>query len=76
MPPEPAGHAAEERPDDHVDVLRRWEAAGALWRVVGRSPGHVEIVLLTCDAGEEMGRLASDHPEVLAYIGDRTASDA
>jgi hypothetical protein len=76
VPPEPAGPAAEERADDQVDVLRRWEAAGALWRVVRRSPGHVEVALLTCDAGEEMDRLTSEDPEVLAYVGDRTASDA
>jgi hypothetical protein len=38
-----------------LDRLRRWEDSGAPWRVVLRKPGEVEIVLLTCDLGEEAG---------------------
>ncbi len=58
-----------------VDQLRRWEAAGAVWRVVARSPCGLDVALLTCDAGEEVGRLSSTDPALVAYVGDREASD-
>jgi hypothetical protein len=35
----------------------------------------VEIALLTCDAGEEAGRLRSADPALLDYIGSRDRSD-
>jgi hypothetical protein len=57
--------------------LRRWEASGAHWRVLrGPTPpgGELEIALLSCDAGEEMGRLRSADPDLLGHVGDR-ASD-
>jgi hypothetical protein len=65
--------AMKDRP---VDVLRRWEAAGAQWRVIARTPDRIDVALLTCDAGEEVGRVSSDDPEVLEYVGDRPGSDA
>jgi hypothetical protein len=58
-----------------LDRLRRWEDSGAPWRVVLRAPGEVEVALLTCDLGEEAGRLRSADPEVLAHIGHRNGSD-
>ncbi len=58
-----------------ADVLRRWEAAGAVWRVVGRSGSGLEVALLTCDAGEEVGRVVGDDPDLVAHVGNRTASD-
>jgi hypothetical protein len=60
---------------DSLDRLRRWEDSGAPWRVVVRRPGEVEIALLTCDLGEEVGRLHSTDPAVLDHVGDRTRSD-
>ena len=64
----------DERGDSPLDVLRRWEAAGAHWRVVARTPSRVDVALLTCDAGEEVGRLTSGDPDVLEYVGDRPGS--
>jgi hypothetical protein len=58
-----------------VDRLRRWEDSGAPWRVVLRADGAVEIALLTCDLGEEVGRLRSAEPALLEFVGDRTRSD-
>jgi hypothetical protein len=69
---------AADRPGDDdapVEVLRRWEAAGALWQVLARRPGEVEVALLTCDAGEEVGRLTSGDPALLDYLGGRGRSD-
>ncbi len=59
-----------------VEVLRRWEAAGALWRVVARSPAGLDIALLTCDGGEQVGRVQGADPELARYVGDRDASDS
>jgi hypothetical protein len=55
---------------DDVGRLRRWEDAGALWRVVARTGDGVEIALLTCDAGEVVDRFRSADPELLDYVGD------
>ena len=61
--------------DDVVVQLQRWTDSGAVWQVVTRAAGGVEIALLTCDAGEEVARLRSTDPGVLAYLGDRDRSD-
>jgi hypothetical protein len=61
--------------DSGLEQLRRWEGSGGLWRVVSRSAEGVAIALLTCDAGEEMGRMHSTDPAVLAYVGARWGSD-
>ncbi|MGX6600643.1 hypothetical protein ACWKSP_00680 [Micromonosporaceae bacterium Da 78-11] len=55
--------------------LRRWEDSGAIWQVLARVGGEVDIALLTCDAGERVGRLISAEPDVLAWVGDRGRSD-
>lgn len=60
---------------EDLDALRRWETSGATWQVLGREMGAVDIALLTCDAGEQVGRLRSDEADVLAYVGDRRRSD-
>lgn len=58
-----------------VEVLRRWEGSGAIWRVRRRGPASVEISLLTCSAGEEVDRLSSDDPDVLRYVAGRWSSE-
>jgi hypothetical protein len=58
-----------------VDILRRWEDSGGVWRVLSSSPGRVQVALLTCDAGEEMDRFISSDPNVLEFIGLRAGSD-
>jgi hypothetical protein len=42
---------------DAVEVLRRWEERGGVWRVAARGGGTVVISLLSCTAGEEVDRL-------------------
>jgi hypothetical protein len=59
---------------DPVDVLRRWEQSGAIWRVVSQTGGQFEIALLTCTGEEQVDRLVSDAPELAAYIGGRPSS--
>lgn len=60
---------------DAVEVLRRWEASGAVWEVLAESGQELMLALLTCDAGEEMGRLRSADPDLRAYVGHRRRSD-
>lgn len=60
---------------DRVAELQRWEDAGAVWRVIGRTAGSVTVALLRCDAGEEVGRFTSDGAQLLAFIGDRDSSE-
>ena len=58
----------ESSPRDPVGALRRWEEAGAHWRVVATRPSEVTIALLTCDGGEEVSRFTSSNEELLAYV--------
>jgi hypothetical protein len=62
-------------PDAPLEVLRRWEDSGAVWRLLSRRGDRVEIALLTCSAGEEVGRLVTSDPDLLAFIGTRTGND-
>lgn len=60
---------------DRVAELRRWEDAGAVWRVVSRTRDAVTVALLQCDGGEEVERFRSEDPRVLEFVGDRDGSD-
>ena len=60
---------------EDLEALRRWEAGGATWRVVARADGRLDIALLTCDAGEQVGSLLSGEPDLLSYVGDRSSSE-
>jgi hypothetical protein len=62
-------------PPDALTALLRWEESGGRWRVVARTRSEAVIALLTCDAGEEVDRLTSSAPELLAHLGDRVADD-
>jgi hypothetical protein len=62
---------SEQEPADPVEVLRRWEAAGATWRVLGQQRGRLTIGLFSCDGGEEMSRLTSDDSALVAFVAER-----
>ena len=68
-------HSPGSGPDAPLEVLRRWEDSGAVWRLLSRRGDLVEIALLTCSAGEEVGRLVTADPDALAFIGTRTGND-
>ena len=61
--------------EDPVAVLARWEAAGAVWRVVARDGDAVTVALCQCDGGAEVGRLTSADPALHRYLAGRTRSD-
>ncbi|WP_199253637.1 hypothetical protein [Mycolicibacterium mengxianglii] len=60
-----------------TEVVQRWEDAGGHWRVIGRHPdtGAVTVGLYRCDGGEEMGRVQSADPALLAFLAGRRRSD-
>ena len=60
---------------EDLEALRRWETSGATWQVLAREAGLVDVALLTCDAGEQVGRIRSAEADLAAYVGDRTRSD-
>jgi hypothetical protein len=72
-PTAPTGSGDDEQP---VAMLRRWAEFGAVWRVVARSDQQVTVSLCRCDDGEEVQRLTSRNPDLLAYLADRDGSDS
>ncbi len=56
-----------------VDRLLRWEAFGAVWRVVERDGERLTVALCRCDGGEEVERLTSADPALRAFVADRAA---
>ena len=58
-----------------VDYLRRWEEFGAVWRVVERDRDSVTISMCSCDGGEEVERLTTADPALLAWLAGRTHRD-
>ncbi len=58
-----------------VEELQRWTDSGGIWRVLERGPSGVVVQLLQCTGAEEVARVVSDDPALLAYVGERTGSD-
>ena len=67
--------AAEPASVTDLERITRWQDRGGTWRVLARHGDRVTVSLCRCDAGEEMERLTSTDADVLAYLGDRDASD-
>ena len=57
--------------EDPVTQLCRWEAFGAVWEVVHRDERGATVSLRRCDGGEEVGRLTSADPALLAFLDRR-----
>lgn len=58
-----------------IESLIRWTDSGAVWRVTSRTASAVTISMCTCGGGEEVQRLQSADPAVLAWLGDRTGNE-
>lgn len=52
------------------DRLGRWVGAGGEWDLVGRTSTTLTVALLTCDRGEEMGRIVSSDPDFASYVDE------
>ena len=63
-----------EHAPDFVALLRRWEDAGGLWRVLGRAGGSVTVGLYRCDGGEETDRFVATDPRLAQFLAGRTCS--
>lgn len=57
-----------------VSTLVRWSDSGAVWRVVARGPRTLTVSMCSCDGLEEMQRVSTDDPEVIAWIGAHESS--
>jgi hypothetical protein len=66
----------DEADADPLTLLRRWEDSGGTWRAVVRAPERLVVELLTCDAGEVMGRLVAAPPgeAFAAYVAEHDAT--
>jgi uncharacterized protein len=64
-----------EPDQDFVALLRRWEDAGGVWRVLGRNLDAVTVGLYRCDAGEETDRFSANDPELAQFLAERTSSE-
>jgi uncharacterized protein len=65
-----------EPDQDVVALLRRWQDAGGVWRVLGQEAGAVTVGLYRCDDGEEADRFrAEDDPRLAQFLAGRTSSE-
>lgn len=57
-------------PSRNEDAVRlaRWLDAGGTCTLVSRTASSVSVALCTCDGGEEMERLDTSDPEVVAQF--------
>ena len=58
-----------------VDLMRRWENAGGVWRVLGQDHRAVTVALYRCDGGEEADRFVSTDPQVAHFLAGRMSSE-
>jgi hypothetical protein len=63
----------ESRPD-FVAVLRRWEDAGGVWRVLGQESDAITVGLYRCDDGEEADRFVAADTQLEQFLAGRTSS--
>ena len=56
--------------DDPVEVLKRWEDHGAVFRVESLTDEHAVVMLCTC-TGEPVERLESSDAALLKFLRDR-----
>ena len=61
---------------DPLDILRRWEQAGGVWRVTRWSSGEVVVALMRCDAGEVVDEVTASGPEWVDYLAQHSSSEA
>jgi hypothetical protein len=59
-------------PDTPVEVLERWEDAGAVWRIESLTDTRAIVQLCTC-TGEPVELIESEDPELLEFVRARQA---
>ena len=61
--------------DGALAALRRWEDLGGTWRVLAERGDGVTVALCRCDGGEEVERISSAEPGLLAHLAGRRSSE-
>ena len=57
--------------DEHsadYERLVRWETNGATWQLISVYEGVATVSLRRCDGGEELEKLRSAEPDLVAYV--------
>jgi hypothetical protein len=60
-------------PESPVDILRRWEDSGAVWRVESMGDDRAIVQLCAC-TGEPVDVLESEDDELLQFLRARLNS--
>jgi hypothetical protein len=63
----------ERAPESPIEILERWEAHGATWRVLMLTGELAVVELCTC-YGEPVDELRSSDPELIHYLAGRRRS--
>ena len=61
-------------PEEPLQVLARWEEAGAIWRTRLLTDAEAVVDLCAC-TGEKVDELRSSDPELLRHLAVRPRSD-
>jgi hypothetical protein len=64
----------EDREDSDRDALERWETFGGVWRVLALDDRSAMVSMCRCDGGEEVQRLTTHDPDLVAYLADHPES--
>ncbi|USQ75120.1 hypothetical protein [Ornithinimicrobium cryptoxanthini] len=57
-------------------TLERWEAFGGVWRVLASDEHAAATVsMCRCDGGEEMQRLTTEDPDLVAWLAEHPESE-
>ncbi|WP_210508241.1 hypothetical protein [Naasia sp. SYSU D00057] len=62
-------------PTSPLARVLRWEDAGGTWRRETGGAEQASVVLCRCDGGEEVERIVSSDPELLAFLDGVPADD-
>lgn len=57
------------------ETLERWEAFGGVWRVLAADGHAATVSLCRCDGGEEMQRLTTEDPDLVAWLAEHQESE-
>ena len=55
-------------------TLQRWEDFGGVWRVLATDGHAATVSLCRCDGGEEVQRLTTQEPELVAWLSEHPES--
>lgn len=56
------------------ETLERWADFGGVWRVLAADEQAATVSLCRCDGGEEVQRLTTQDPDVVAWLAEHPES--